>query len=175
MAFPGVSDRKESACSAGGPGSIPGLGRSPWRREWEPTPVFLPGEFHRQRSLVGYSPWGCKEVNTTERLTLCIYKFRLLQIQDFCTLNKPHSYFFSTSHPSSLEKEPSEMILRTACDESTVYLSPPRWGLWWQCYPSPHPWSRVGCHCPPDVTHIGDRVADTLTPAPLLKASEGNS
>lgn len=43
-------------------------------------------------------------MNTTERLTLCIYKFRLLQIQDFCTLNKPHSYFFSTSHPSSLEK-----------------------------------------------------------------------
>lgn len=43
-------------------------------------------------------------MNTTEWLTLCIYKFRLLQIQDFCTLNKPHSYFFSTSHPSSLEK-----------------------------------------------------------------------
>ena len=34
------------------------------------TPVFLPGEFHRQRSLVGYSPWGCKESETTERLTL---------------------------------------------------------------------------------------------------------
>ena len=34
----------------------------PWRREWLPTPVFLPGEFHGQRSLAGYSPWGCKEV-----------------------------------------------------------------------------------------------------------------
>ena len=34
---------------------------SPWRREWLPTPVFLPGEFHGQRSLVGYSPWGHKE------------------------------------------------------------------------------------------------------------------
>ena len=33
-------------------------GRFPWRREWLPTPVFLPGEFHGQRSLVGYSPWG---------------------------------------------------------------------------------------------------------------------
>ena len=30
----------------------------PWRREWQPTPVFLSGEFHEQRSLVGYSPWG---------------------------------------------------------------------------------------------------------------------
>jgi len=33
----------------------------PWRRVWIPTPVFLPGEFHGQKSLVGYSPWGCKE------------------------------------------------------------------------------------------------------------------
>ena len=43
---------------AGGMGSVPGLGRPPWRRKWPPTPVFLPGESHRQRSLVGYSPWG---------------------------------------------------------------------------------------------------------------------
>ena len=38
----------------------------PWRRKWPPTPVFLPGESHGQRSLVGYSPWGCKELDTTE-------------------------------------------------------------------------------------------------------------
>ena len=40
----------------------------PWRREWLPTPVFLPGEFHEQRSLVGYSSRGCKELDMTERL-----------------------------------------------------------------------------------------------------------
>ena len=40
-----------------------------WRRKWQPTPIFLPGESHRQRSLVGYSPWGCKESDTTEWLT----------------------------------------------------------------------------------------------------------
>ena len=45
------------------------VGKIPWRREWLPTPVFLPGEFHRQKSLVGYSPWGCKVWDTTERLT----------------------------------------------------------------------------------------------------------
>ena len=46
------------------------LGREdPWRREWQPTPVFLPGEFHGRRSLVGYSPWGHKESDTTERLS----------------------------------------------------------------------------------------------------------
>ena len=39
-----------------------------WRRKWQPTPVFLPGKPHRQRSLVDYSPWGRKESDTTERL-----------------------------------------------------------------------------------------------------------
>ena len=38
----------------------------PWGREWQTTPVFLPGKFHGQRSLVGYSPWGCKESDMTE-------------------------------------------------------------------------------------------------------------
>ena len=42
-------------------GLIPGLGRSPWRRAWQPTPVFLPEESHGQRGPAGYSPWGCKE------------------------------------------------------------------------------------------------------------------
>ena len=42
----------------------------PWRREWLPTPAFLPGEFHEQRSLEGYSPWGCKESDTTGWLAL---------------------------------------------------------------------------------------------------------
>ena len=37
-----------------------------WRKEWLPTPVFWPGKFHGQRSLAGYSPWGCKESDTTE-------------------------------------------------------------------------------------------------------------
>ena len=48
----------------------PWVRKIPWRREWLPTPVFLPGEFHTHRSLASYSPWGCKESDTTERLTL---------------------------------------------------------------------------------------------------------
>ena len=39
-----------------------------WRRKWQPTPMFLPGEFHVQKSLADYSPWGRKELDTTERL-----------------------------------------------------------------------------------------------------------
>ena len=58
MGFPGGSDNKEFACNEGNLGSIPRLGRFPWRREWLPTPVFLPEEMHGQRSLVDYSPWG---------------------------------------------------------------------------------------------------------------------
>ena len=46
--------------------SIPGSGRSPWKREWQPTPVFLPGESHGQRSLAGYSPRGRTESALTE-------------------------------------------------------------------------------------------------------------
>ena len=37
----------------------------PWKRKWQLTPIFLPGKFHGQRSLVGYSPWSCKELNAT--------------------------------------------------------------------------------------------------------------
>ena len=68
--FHGGSEGKESACNAGDPGSIPGFGGSPGVREWLLTPVFLPGEFHGQRSLAGYSPRGCKESDMTEGLTL---------------------------------------------------------------------------------------------------------
>ena len=42
------------------------LQKETWRRKWQPTPVFLPGKSHGQRSLVGYSPWGCKELDRTE-------------------------------------------------------------------------------------------------------------
>ena len=38
----------------------------PWSRKWDPAPVFLPGKFHGQKNLVGFSPWGCRELDTTE-------------------------------------------------------------------------------------------------------------
>ena len=55
------------------PGFDPWVGKIPWRRKWQPTPVLLPGESHGGRSLVGYSPWGRKESDTTERLYLLTY------------------------------------------------------------------------------------------------------
>ena len=56
MGFPCCSDSKESACNAGDLRSIPGSGRYPGEKEWQPIPVFLPGKSHGQRKLVGYSP-----------------------------------------------------------------------------------------------------------------------
>ena len=53
---------QETRCS-------PWVGKIPWKREWQPTPVFLLGESHGQRSLVGCSSWGRKESGRTERLT----------------------------------------------------------------------------------------------------------
>ena len=66
MGFPGG---KESTCQCRRCkrcGFNPWVGKTPWSRKWQPDPVFLPGKFHGQRSLVGYSPWGRKESDTTE-------------------------------------------------------------------------------------------------------------
>ena len=76
MGFPGGSAGKESTCNAGGMGSIPGQ-EDPWRRKWQSTPVFLPGKSHGQRSLAGYSPWGRKESDKTERLHFTLKKSKV--------------------------------------------------------------------------------------------------
>ena len=71
MGFPGGSGGKESACQSRRhkvlmSGLIPGSGRSPWKKAWQPTPVFLSGESHGQRDLAGHSPWGGTESDMTE-------------------------------------------------------------------------------------------------------------
>ena len=69
--FPGGTSGKEPTCQCGRHkrlGFDPWVRKIPWRRAWPPTPVFLPGESHRQRSLAGCSPWSRKEWDTTERL-----------------------------------------------------------------------------------------------------------
>ena len=62
--FPDGSDGKASAYNVGDPE----VGKILWRRKWQPTPVLLPGKSHGWRSVIGYSPWGHKELDTTERL-----------------------------------------------------------------------------------------------------------
>ena len=60
--LPWLLSGKESACQCKRHRFNPWVGKIPWRRKWQATPVFLPGKSHRQRSLAGYSPWGHKRV-----------------------------------------------------------------------------------------------------------------
>ena len=71
MGFPGGASGKESTCQCRRCKRLrfdSWIGQIPWKRKWQSTSVFLPGEFHGQRSLAGYSPWGHKESDTTEGL-----------------------------------------------------------------------------------------------------------
>jgi len=90
--FSGVVSGKESACqcrSCRRCGFDPWVRNIPWRKPWQPTPVFLLGKFHGQRGLVDYSPWGCKDLDMTEQLSTHtqildrIQQWRL-QLLDFC-------------------------------------------------------------------------------------------
>ena len=64
--FPGGSDGKVSAYNVRDPGFDPWVRKISWRRTWKPTPLFLPGKSHGERSLASYSSWGCKESDSTE-------------------------------------------------------------------------------------------------------------
>ena len=62
MGFPGGLVVKNLPANAGDVGSTPGLGRSPWRRKWQPTLVFMPRKSHEQKSLVLYTSWSHKRI-----------------------------------------------------------------------------------------------------------------
>ena len=66
MYFPGGSDSKSICLQCGRPGFDPCVGKIPWRRKWQPTPVLLPGKSHEQRNLAGCSPWGRKETQLSD-------------------------------------------------------------------------------------------------------------
>ena len=68
IGFPGGSDGISICLQCMRPGFDPWVGKILWRKKWQPTPVLLPRKSHKQRSLVGYSPWGHKESDMTEQL-----------------------------------------------------------------------------------------------------------
>ena len=83
MGFPGGASGKEPACQCRRhkrSGFDPWVGKIPWRRAWQPTPVFLPGESHRQRSPVGCSSWGCKESDTIEHAYTTIIITKITEV-----------------------------------------------------------------------------------------------
>ena len=64
-----------------------------WKREWQPPPVFLPGESYGQRSLVGYSTWGYKELDTTEQLAPFFFPYfqtQMHHIEKFMKMKNKH-------------------------------------------------------------------------------------
>ena len=88
MSFLGGTNGKEPICQWSRQnrlGFSPWVGNIPWRRKWQPTSVLLPGKFHGQRSLVGYSPWGHKELDTTEQLSTHLYTHTQSDITLSCT------------------------------------------------------------------------------------------
>ena len=97
MRFPGGSNGRV-CLQCWSPGFDPWVRKIPWRRKWQPAPVFLPGESHGQRSLAGYSPWDSKELGTTEQLH---FHFSLL-MSPACVwvalLQQQWSFLLTTCH-----------------------------------------------------------------------------
>ena len=83
-------DGKVSACFAEAPGFDPWEGKIPWRRKWQPPPVFLPGEFHGQRSLTGYSLWFFKNSTWLTNTHSNMYMQFLRKLQFSFLLGKCH-------------------------------------------------------------------------------------
>ena len=111
-------------------GFNPWFVKIPWRRKWQPTPVLLPGESHGQRSLVGYSPWGCKELDMTERLhththththTLIYELKRWVKLQG--PVSKTHKYSDLNAMPRREGHCCSNFLTRTLRSKDTRHQS----------------------------------------------------
>ena len=110
----------------------------PLGRKWQPTPVFLPGKFHGQRSLLGYSPWGCRESDTTEQLSThhacslsAVLKAELFTPQDAMLINSSRPHVWRWGHwevicspfqPCDETIHESTQELTTASQKSSDFL-----------------------------------------------------
>ena len=119
------------------------VGKTPWKREWQPTPVFLPGEFHRQRILVGASPWGCNESHTTERFIRLVHTLIMFHVDQWfatftfklkCSIFKQTNLWvqllFETQLSLDMEKREKKAI-NNPQKQNTYY---PGWQLWRKIY-----------------------------------------
>ena len=102
--FPGGASGKEPTCQCRrceSRGFNPWVGKIPWRRAWQPHPIFLPGEFHGQRNLVDYSPWSYKELDTTE-------------------VTYTHMHMATQSDAQNLKREPGSGARHQLCHLQTL-------------------------------------------------------
>ena len=91
---------KESTYQCRRCGFNPWVGKIPWRRKWQATPVFLAGKFQRQRNLVGFSPWVCKRVHTTEQLSS--KSLRAIKYTVFAPITTIHLHIVSSSRAETV-------------------------------------------------------------------------
>ena len=107
------SDAKESACNTGD-GVNPWVGKIPWNREWQSTPVFLPGESHGQRRLAGYSPWGhwTQLSNTSTSSLRCRSDFMSFYRAQLCNAlhSRPQLFWHSGHHFFFFKRKKLEYI-----------------------------------------------------------------
>ena len=105
--FPGGSDGKSVCLQCGRPRFDSWVRKIPWRKKWQPTPVLLPGKFHGWRNLIGYSPWGRKELDTTEGLVYSKrIQFRNSEMEEMCRAKTygERTRALSRGHSSQISK-----------------------------------------------------------------------
>ena len=115
------------------PASDPWVGKILWRKEWLPTAVFLPGDSHGQRSLVGYSPWGLKESNTTEWLPLSLSLF-CAQTTTVLSVWSQHAKNQQCTHAPSLSRVPLFASPWTVAHQAPLSVGFPRQEHWKGCH-----------------------------------------
>ena len=126
-----MAQREEYTCNAAvteDMGLIPWVGKFPWIRAWQPTSVFLPGEFQGQRGLAGYSSWGLKELDTTEvTWHVCTQEFginrytllHIRQINKSVSMGNYIPYLVLTYNGKEFEKE---YICVYVCTHTHTYI-----------------------------------------------------
>ena len=148
VCFPRGSDGKESACNAGDL-CLRAVGKIPRRRPWQPTPIFLPGESHGQRSLTGYSTWGRKESGTTEWLSTAQAHLTCIdaELMKHLPQNVAYSeYSINANKQAGLRGGPITLYICPACVPSPTLWARGLWPSRLLC-----PWdsagknTRVGC------------------------------
>ena len=124
VGFPGSSDGNVSTCNAGDLGLIPGSGRFPWRRKWQPTPVPLPRKFHGWRSLVGCSPWGREKSDLADQLHFDFSRVwwlqRFLGFPDLCLHHSSLCFPLHRAFSPACISASSPHLVRTAVGGDSV-------------------------------------------------------
>ena len=108
----------------------------PCRRKWQPTPVFLPGKSHEQGSLEGYSPWGRRELDTTEQLTLPIFIYMYVYIHMYIHIyiymkwNITHKNKWNYAICSNMDRPRDFHVSEVSQKKQISYDITYMWNLW---------------------------------------------